>query len=146
MDVWKTWFQNQLNIYEKIILPLTLETFSKRKIHALLFFVLLHKILHTWSLHFLTPSICLEMEYKCESYQLGHGGDLMFEKDLEQLVEHLWRPYPEFFGVPLNHQSGGQTQWVVTTDLRGKMGSPIWETTWFSVKGKGWKEVITKAM
>ena len=70
----------------------------------------------------------------------------MFEKDLEQLVEHLGRPYPEFFGVPLNHQSGGQNQWVVTTDLRGKLGSPIWETTWFSVKGKDWKEVITKAM
>ena len=35
---------------------------------------------------------------------------------------------------------------VVTTNLRGKMGSPIWETTWLSVKGKNWKEVITKAM
>ena len=70
----------------------------------------------------------------------------MFEKDLEQLVEHLGRPYPEFFGVPLNNQPGGQTQWVVTTDLKGKKGSPIWETTWFSVKGKNWMEVITKAL
>ena len=61
------------------------------------------------------------MEYNCESYQLGHGGDLMFEKDLEKLVEHLGRQYPEFFGVPLNNQPGGQTQWVVTIDLRGKM-------------------------
>ena len=26
------------------------------------------------------------------------------------------------------------------------MGSPIWETIWFSVKGKNWMEVITKAM
>ena len=68
------------------------------------------------------------MEYNYEFYQLGHGGDLMFEKDLEQLAEYLGRPYPEFFGVPLNNQSGSQPQWVVTADLRGKMESPTWET------------------
>ena len=47
----------------------------------------------------------------------------MFEKDLEQLAEHLGRPYPEFFGVPLNNQSERPPQWVVTADLRGKMES-----------------------
>ena len=75
------------------------------------------------------------MEYNYEFYQLGHGGDLMFEKDLEQLAEHLGRPYPEFFGVPLNNQSGRPPQWVVTADLRGKLESPTWETIWFSVRG-----------
>ena len=70
----------------------------------------------------------------------------MFEKDLEQLVEHLGRPYPEFFGVPLNNPDRRPPQWVVTADLRGKMGSPTWETIWFSVRGNNWKEAITKAM
>ena len=70
----------------------------------------------------------------------------MFEKDLEQLVEHLGRPYPEFFGVPLNNPDRRPPQWVVTADLRGKMGSPTWETIWFSVRGNNWKGAITKAM
>ena len=86
------------------------------------------------------------MEYNYEFYQLGHGGDLMFEKNLEQLAEHLGRPYPEFFGVPLNNQSGRQPQWVVTADLRRKMESPTWETIWFSVRGNNWREGIAKAM
>ena len=70
----------------------------------------------------------------------------MFEKDLAQLAEHLGRPYPEFFGVPLNNQSGRPPQWVVTADLRGKMESPTWETIWFSVRGNNWIEGIAKAM
>ena len=70
----------------------------------------------------------------------------MFEKDLEQLAEYLGRPYPEFFGVPLNNQSGGPPQWVVTADLRGKMESPILETIWFSVRGNNWMDGIVKAM
>ena len=67
----------------------------------------------------------------------------MFEKDLEQLAEHLGRPYPEFFGVPLNNQSGRPPQWVVTADPRGKLESPTWETIWFSVKGNNWMDGIT---
>ena len=86
------------------------------------------------------------MEYHYESYQLGHGGNLMFEKDLKQLVEYLGRPYPEFFGIPLNNQSGGQPRWEVTADLRGKLGASIWETVWFSVKGNNWRDGIAKAM
>ena len=76
-----------------------------------------------------------QMEYNCESYQLGHGGNLMFEKDLKQLVEYLGCPYPEFFGIPLNNPSGRQPRWEVTADLRGKLGAPIWENVWFSVRG-----------
>src|SRR3954468_15010770 len=70
----------------------------------------------------------------------------MFEKDLEQLAKYLGRPYPEFFGVPLNNQAGGQLQWVVTADLRGKMESPTLEAIWFSVKGNNWMDGIKKAM
>ena len=86
------------------------------------------------------------MEYTCKSYQLGHGGNLTFEKDLKQLVEYLGRPYPEFFGVPLNNQPGGQPRWEVTADLRGKLGAPTWETIWFSVTGNTWKDGIARAM
>ncbi|KAK1663292.1 hypothetical protein QYE76_051451 [Lolium multiflorum] len=86
------------------------------------------------------------MEYTCKSYQLGHGGNLMFEKDLKQLVEYLGRPYPEFFGIPLNKPSGVQPWWEVTADLRGKLGAPIWETIWFSVTGNTWKEGLVRAM
>ena len=86
------------------------------------------------------------MEYTCKSYQLGHGGNLMFEKDLTQLVEYLGRPYPEFFGIPLNNHSGGPPRWEVTADLRRKHGAPIWETFWFSVTGNTWKEGLVRAM
>ena len=86
------------------------------------------------------------MEYKWEFYQLGHGGNLMFEKDLKQLVEYLGRPYPEFFGIPLNNHSGEPPQWEVSTDLRRKLGAPVWETIWFSVTGNTWKEGLVRAM
>jgi hypothetical protein len=48
--------------------------------------------------------------------------------------------------VPLNNQAGGQLQWVVTADLRGKMESPTLEAIWFSVKGNNWMDGINKAM
>src|SRR3954465_5713154 len=86
------------------------------------------------------------MEYNYKFYQLDHRGNLMFEKYLEQLAKYLGGPYPEFFGVPLNNQAGGQLQWVVTADLRGKMASPSLETIWFSVKGNNWMDGIVKAM
>ena len=35
-------------------------------------------------------------------YQLGNGGSLIFEKDLEALAEFLERPHPEFFGAQVN--------------------------------------------
>ena len=39
-------------------------------------------------------------------YQLGKGGQLIFERDLDQLCEHLDRPHPEFFGAQLQDQEG----------------------------------------
>ena len=39
-------------------------------------------------------------------YQLGNGGDLIFERDLDQLSEPLERPHPEFFGAQLNDREG----------------------------------------
>ncbi|KAK1646089.1 hypothetical protein QYE76_063894 [Lolium multiflorum] len=86
------------------------------------------------------------MEYNWECYQLGHGGELRFEKDLKQLVEYLGHPYPEFFGIPLKAQLGEPPRWDVSTDLRRRLDAPVWETIWFSVTGNTWKEGLVKAM
>ena len=37
-------------------------------------------------------------------YQLGNGGSLVFEKDLDALSDFLDRPHPEFFGRQINDQ------------------------------------------
>ncbi|KAK1668446.1 hypothetical protein QYE76_056605 [Lolium multiflorum] len=86
------------------------------------------------------------MTYQWESYQLGPGGDLGFEKELKQLVDYLGHPYPKFFGIPLKAKAGEPPQWDVSTDLRRKLDAPVWETIWLSVKGSTWKEGLDKAM
>ncbi|KAK1647616.1 hypothetical protein QYE76_065421 [Lolium multiflorum] len=65
------------------------------------------------------------MEYQWECYQLGHGGELKFEKDLKQLVEYLGHPYPEFFGTSFNNQLGGSPRWEVSADLGRKLEAPM---------------------
>ncbi|KAK1687223.1 hypothetical protein QYE76_048071 [Lolium multiflorum] len=65
-------------------------------------------------------------------YQLGNGGNLIFERDLDALSEHLGRPHPEFFGTQTDDQPGGELQWVVVVDLRGKMEPPTSERIHFS--------------
>ncbi|KAK1564034.1 hypothetical protein QYE76_048330 [Lolium multiflorum] len=65
-------------------------------------------------------------------YQLGNGGNLIFERDLDALSEHLGRPHPEFFGTQTDYQPGGELQWVVVVDLRGKMEPPTSERIHFS--------------
>ncbi|KAK1627519.1 hypothetical protein QYE76_001834 [Lolium multiflorum] len=92
------------------------------------------------------PQYPIWMEYQWECYQLGHGGELKFEKDLKQLVEYLGHPYPEFFGTSFNNQLGGSPRWEVSADLGRKLGAPVWETIWFSVTGNTWKEGLVKAM
>ena len=86
------------------------------------------------------------MEYQWKCYQLGHGGELKFEKDLKQLVEYLGHPYPEFFGTSFNNQLGGSPRWEVSADLGRKLGAPVWETIWFSVTGNTWKEGLVRAI
>ncbi|KAK1609758.1 hypothetical protein QYE76_033431 [Lolium multiflorum] len=66
-----------------------------------------------------------QMEYQWECYQLGHGGELKFEKDLKQLVEYLGHPYPEFFGTSFNNQLGGSPRWEVSADLGRKLEAPM---------------------
>ncbi|KAK1684101.1 hypothetical protein QYE76_044949 [Lolium multiflorum] len=92
------------------------------------------------------PSYDYTMEYQWECYQLGHGGELRFEKELKQLVEYLGHPYPEFFGTSFNNQLGGSPRWEISADLGRKLEAPVWETIWFSVTGNTWKEGLDKAM
>ncbi|KAK1609390.1 hypothetical protein QYE76_033063 [Lolium multiflorum] len=67
-------------------------------------------------------------------YQLGNGGSLIFEHDLNALSDFLERPHPEFHGVQLDDTPGGELQWVITADLRGKMEPPTSERILFSFR------------
>ncbi|KAK1647099.1 hypothetical protein QYE76_064904 [Lolium multiflorum] len=67
-------------------------------------------------------------------YQLGNGGSLVCERDLDALSEYLECPHPEFHGTQVNDQPGGELQWVITADLRGKMEPPTSERILFSIR------------
>ncbi|KAK1610717.1 hypothetical protein QYE76_034390 [Lolium multiflorum] len=79
-------------------------------------------------------------------YQLGNGGDLIFERDLDGLSEHLGRPHPEFHGVEVNDQHGGELQWIITADLRGKVEPPTSERILFSFRESSWMDGLTRAL
>jgi hypothetical protein len=79
-------------------------------------------------------------------YQLGNGGDLIFERDLDALSDFLGRPHPEFHGVEVNDQQGGELQWVITADLRGKMEPPTSERILFSFREGNWLDGLTRAL
>ena len=67
-------------------------------------------------------------------YQLGNGGDLIFERDLDQLAEMLERPHPEFFKAQVNDQEGEDLQWLVVASLRGKIEAPTSEGIQFTLR------------
>ncbi|KAK1648039.1 hypothetical protein QYE76_065844 [Lolium multiflorum] len=74
-------------------------------------------------------------------YQLGNGGDLIFERDLDRLSDSLGRPHPEFHGVEANDQHGGELQWIITADLRGKVEPPTSERILFTFReSTGWTD------
>ncbi|KAK1601060.1 hypothetical protein QYE76_016634 [Lolium multiflorum] len=43
-------------------------------------------------------------------YQLGNGGSLIFEHDLDAVSDFLGRPHPEFHGIQVNDQAEGELQ------------------------------------
>ena len=67
-------------------------------------------------------------------YQLENGGELIFERDLEQLSELLERPHPEFFGAQLKDQEGEDMQWLIVASLRGKIEPPTSEGIQFTLR------------
>ncbi|KAK1626616.1 hypothetical protein QYE76_000931 [Lolium multiflorum] len=96
---------------------------------------------------FFDLAIGLRMEpANTKFYQLGNGGSLIFERDLDALSEFLGRPHPEFHGVEVNDQSGGELQWVITADLRGKMEPPTSERILFSFRESNWLDGLARAL
>src|SRR4051812_29518021 len=79
-------------------------------------------------------------------YQLGNGGDLIFERDLDQLSEMLERPHPEFFRAQLNNREGEDLQWLVVVSLRGKIESPTLEGIQFTLRENNWLDALARAM
>src|SRR4051812_311772 len=87
------------------------------------------------------------MEFKYSKfYQLGNGGQLIFEHDLDQLSELLERPHPKFFGAQLNDQHGGELQWLIVANLRGKMEAPTSEGIQFILRENNWLDGLARAM
>ena len=87
----------------------------------------------------------MEFHYS-KHYQLGNGGELIFERDLTLLAEHLERPHPEFFGMQVNDQPGGELQWVIVVDMRGKMESPTSEKIRFTIRENNWLDGLARTM
>src|SRR4051812_42618060 len=79
-------------------------------------------------------------------YQFGNGGDLIFERDLDQLSELLERPHPEFFGAQFNDQQGGELQWLIVSSLRGKIEAPTSEGIQLTLRENNWLDGLARAM
>ncbi|KAK1629005.1 hypothetical protein QYE76_003320 [Lolium multiflorum] len=79
-------------------------------------------------------------------YQLGNGGSLIFEHDLNAVSDFLGRPHPEFHGVQLDDTPGGELQWVITADLRGKMEPPTLERILFSFRESNWLDGLARGL
>ncbi|KAK1611776.1 hypothetical protein QYE76_035449 [Lolium multiflorum] len=68
------------------------------------------------------------------------------ERDLDAVSDLLERLHPEFHGVEINDQPGGELQWVITADLRGKMEPPTSERILFSIKESNWLDGLARAL
>jgi hypothetical protein len=79
-------------------------------------------------------------------YQLGNGGSLIFEHDLDAISDFLGRPHPEFHGIQVNYQAGGELQWIITADLRGKMEPPTSERILFSFRESNWLDGLARGL
>ncbi|KAK1607092.1 hypothetical protein QYE76_030765 [Lolium multiflorum] len=62
-------------------------------------------------------------------YQLGNGGSLIFENDLNAVSDFLGRPHPEFHGVQLDDTPGGE-----------------WVTPAFSFRESNWLDGLARAL
>ena len=70
----------------------------------------------------------------------------MFEHDLDALTEFLQRPHPEFFGEQIHDQPGGELQWKIVGDMRGRVEPPISERIQFTIKETTWMDGLARAM
>jgi hypothetical protein len=88
----------------------------------------------------------MEQFAQTEFYRLGNAGGLIFEQDLTELSLFLGRPFPEFFGGQVTDQLGGQMQWIICADLRGKPESPATSRIQFSFRDNSWVDGLARAM
>ncbi|KAK1648679.1 hypothetical protein QYE76_066484 [Lolium multiflorum] len=93
-----------------------------------------------------TRATNMEHYAQTESYQLGNGGSLVFERDLDLVSEELERPPPEFHGVRIHNTPGGEQQWMITADLKGSMEPPMSERILFSFKASNWVDGLAHAL
>ncbi|KAK1616464.1 hypothetical protein QYE76_021981 [Lolium multiflorum] len=95
-----------------------------------------------------TPTTQTRMEpyVQTESYELGNGGGLIFERDLFLVSEKLERPPPQFHGVRIHNTPGGEQQWMITADLKGSPEPPISERILFSFKANSWVDGLAHAL
>ncbi|KAK1605611.1 hypothetical protein QYE76_029284 [Lolium multiflorum] len=87
----------------------------------------------------------MEQFTQTEAYQLGNGGDMIFERDLFALTQFLRRPPPVFFGGQVNDQPGGQLQWIIMADLPGEAENPT-ERIQFSFRENTWVDGLARAL
>ncbi|KAK1648875.1 hypothetical protein QYE76_066680 [Lolium multiflorum] len=86
----------------------------------------------------------MEQFAQTEFYRLGNVGGLVL--DLTELSLFLGRPFPEFFGGQVTNQLGGQMQWIIRVDLRGKLESPTTGRIQFSFRENSWVDGLARAM
>ncbi|KAK1616724.1 hypothetical protein QYE76_022241 [Lolium multiflorum] len=92
------------------------------------------------------PAPPMEHYAQTESYELGNGGSLVFERDLYLVSEKLERPPPQFHGVRIHNTPGGEQQWMITADLKGSTKPPMSERILFSFKACNWVDGLAHAL
>ncbi|KAK1618698.1 hypothetical protein QYE76_024215 [Lolium multiflorum] len=92
------------------------------------------------------PGRPMEHYAQTESYELGNGGSLVFERDLYLVSEKLERPPPQFHGVRIHNTPAGEQQWMITADLKGSPEPPISERILFSFKACNWVDGLAHAL
>ncbi|KAK1650420.1 hypothetical protein QYE76_068225 [Lolium multiflorum] len=92
------------------------------------------------------PAPLMEHYAQTESYELGNGGSLVFERDLYLVSEKLERPPPQFHGVRIHNTPGGEQQWMITADLKGSTEPPMSERILFSFKACNWVDGLAHAL
>ncbi|KAK1570146.1 hypothetical protein QYE76_027235 [Lolium multiflorum] len=98
--------------------------------------------------HRLIQRLTRHMEHyaQTESYELGNGGSLVFERDLFLVSEKLERPPPQFHGVRIHNTPEGEQQWMITADLKGSPEPPMSERILFSFKACNWVDGLAHAL
>jgi hypothetical protein len=81
-----------------------------------------------------------------EQYQLGHGGSLVFERDLTTLTLFLDRLYPEFKGAVLNEHPDGELRWLIRASCCGKKGDLSSPRIKFELVGNTWADGLVRGM